>query len=289
MTAGALTDATAATDVAPPATGAATDATDVATIAATDAAAAVEIAIASTKANEPEDEAGPAAQAIEGTPAEWVDEVRREIAAGAERYSESRPQVVQDVSDVLDRLELGEMVVTVGATDAECLVLVWRRASDPRNAAHKNRIQQAVFDALADCWEDGLDQRHIVCVNGRTGRLLAALVLLDWDERNWVIKTIEQLKNDVFAAAKDAIEEVALKAADSPDLPYAAAGRNYLAADARDLVKTSEDAERRLSDSMRAAITAACGDIVDSVNARSPGAVPLHLAKSVLAEALAAV
>src|SRR5205807_946238 len=82
-----------------------------------------------------------------------------------------------------------------------CLRGVWARADDPRNAATRGQMRQALFDSLVDAWEEGIAGRKITCVNGRTTRILSALVLLDADERNWQVKKLEQFKNDIFEEA----------------------------------------------------------------------------------------
>ncbi|NBQ44183.1 MAG: hypothetical protein EBU23_17405 [Mycobacteriaceae bacterium] len=160
-----------------------------------------------------------------------IADIRRDGA----KLSEGRPALVDDAVAVAERTRRGEKVLAIGATDEECLRRVWRRADDFRNAATRGQIRQAVFDALADAWEPGQfgglggGGRHIVCVNGRTTRILAALVLLDWDQRNWGVKTLEQFKNDVFARAAAVIARVAKEAAAGPDAGLRAAAAAWQA------------------------------------------------------------
>jgi hypothetical protein len=218
-----------------------------------------------------------------------VDEIVAEIRKRGESLSDSRAHRVNDVVAVIDRIRLGERVVAVSATDEECLRRVWQRTEDPRNIDVRMQLKQAVFDALYDSWEEGIDDRAIVCVNGRTSRLLSSLVLLDWDKRNWEVKKLEQFKNDIFAAAAQVIDESARAAAASADAGQAAAGKLYLARTAAELEAVGEvpaDAEDHLANAMRDAIR----KMVDEYVAREvAGAVPSYLVSSIKEDACAAV
>jgi hypothetical protein len=222
------------------------------------------------------------------------DAVAAEIRARGEELSGGRAHRVADVESVIARTKAGERVVAIGATDAECLGRVWLRASDPRNAAVRGQMRQAVFDALYDCWEEGIAGRKIVCVNGRTARILAALILLDWDRRNWEVKKLEQFKNDIYAKAAEVIAAEAERAAASSDPELQRAGRLYLASTADEIAAVGEVPEavsERLADQMRAAIGAMVDDYVreleDDLGAK--GAIPAYMVAAVAEEAKAAV
>jgi hypothetical protein len=192
-----------------------------------------------------------------------LDTVAADIKAHGAQLSEGRPALVADALAVVERTLRGERVVALGATDGECLQRVWHRADDPRNSEMRSQIRQAVFDALADAWEPGYAgaPRHIVCVNGRTTRLLAALVLLDWDTRNWGVKTLEQFKNDAFAAASAAIAATVAMAARGSDAGLAAAAAAWTASSPEALAAAaaSEEDSERLADQLRSA----AGEAVD--------------------------
>ncbi|NBV25581.1 MAG: hypothetical protein EBS05_27190, partial [Proteobacteria bacterium] len=129
--------------------------------------------------------------------------------------------------------------------------------------------------------------RHIVCVNGRTTRILAALVLLDWDRRNWGVKTLEQFKNDAFARAAAVIARVAKEAAAGPDSGLRAAAAAWQAATPAALAAagaTDADSER-LADAMRAAVAAD----VDALARESGLALAPPVIDAVKLEAQAAV
>lgn len=199
-----------------------------------------------------------------------LDAVIADIRANGDQLSrfrpesDARPHLVADAVAVAERTREGERVVSVGATDEECLRRVWLRADDPRNAAVRASMRQAVFDGLVDSWEDdGIIGRRIMCVNGRTGHILGSLVMLDHDKRNWVVKRLEQFKNDIFAGAREVIDQVAQTAAESGAAEEQKAGRMFLAktaAEIRAIGPVSDGATEKLTEEMRVAI----GEMVDA-------------------------
>ena len=220
------------------------------------------------------------------------DEVAAEIRARGAELSEGRAHRVADVEAVIARTKAGERVVALGATDAECLGRVWLRASDPRNVAVRGQLRRAVFDALYDCWEEGIGGRKIVCVNGRTSHFLASLVLLDWDRRNWEVKKLEQFKNDIYAAAAKVIAAEAERAAAGADGDLARAGRLYLArttAEIRAIGEVPDAATGQLSGQMRAAISDMVQKYVRELDESAKGAIPPYLVAAITEEACAAV
>jgi hypothetical protein len=199
---------------------------------------------------------------------------------------------VADVEAVIAATSEGERVITIGATDAECLGRVWLRAADPRNVAVRGQLRQATFDALYDCWEEGIAGRRIVCVNGRTSRILAALTLLDWDRRNWEVKKLEQFKNDIYAAAAKVIAAEAERAAAGGDGDLARAGRLYLArsmAEIEAIGEVPDAATAQLAEQMRAAIGVMVQKYGREVDEDAKGAIPPYLVAAITEEACAAV
>jgi hypothetical protein len=222
------------------------------------------------------------------------DEVIEEIKKLGSTLSEGRPHRVADAVAVAERTKTEERVVAIGATDGECLGRVWMRASDPRNVAVRGQIRQAVFDALVDAWEDGFSGRKIVCVNGRTTRILSSLVLLDWDERNWHVKKLEQFKNDIYERAREVIAEEAERASRSHDDGKRKAGRLYLARTAAEVAAAGDapdDAVAALEDAMRVAISAMVDDYVATISQElgTDEPIPPHIVESTRMEAMAAV
>ncbi|HVE13484.1 MAG TPA: hypothetical protein VNI01_08840, partial [Elusimicrobiota bacterium] len=220
--------------------------------------------------------------------------VRAWLDAEGASLSEGRPGRLEDVRSVVERVGQETRVVALGTTDAECLRRVWLRTSDPRNAERRAALRQALFDGLADAWEEKPGQaRQIVCVNGRVSRILGALVLLDWDERNWETCRLEQLKADIFRRALGVIAAEAERAAGSADPAARLAGRALLARTPEEFAAVGpvpEDAETALAARTREAIGADVDAFVRELEARGAGkAIPPHLLEAVKTEAQAAV
>jgi len=221
-------------------------------------------------------------------------EVLAEIQAQGVELSEGRAHRLADVATAVARIGSGERVVAVGATDGECLSRVWLRAADSRNVAVAGQMRQATFDAIYDCWEDGMAGRNLVCVNGRTSRLLSSLVLLDWDKRNWEVKKLEEFKNAIFAKAAKVIRSEAKKAKSSPDLDVRNAGRLYLArtlADIQAIGDVPAAANEQLATDMRAKIGVMVDEYVKELDAElgAKGGIPEYMVDSIKEEARAAV
>ena len=228
-------------------------------------------------------------QAAETLPT--IDSITEEIRSNAKELSDNRSNMLEDALKVVDRMRLGERVVTLGATDGECLCRVWLRANDTRNSAVRKQIRQAVFDGLVDAWEPGGAHgvRHIVCVNGRTTRMLAALVLLDWDKRNWNVKSLEQFKNEIFERAAKIITneaELAAKGSD-PELRNAALAWTAKSPTEIQNLSISEEATEKLAEKMRAAISRDVDEYARELNLSET--LPAPMIDAVRMEAQAAV
>lgn len=223
-----------------------------------------------------------------------LDVIAAAIRKDGPALSDRRPALVADALAVVERAKAGERVVALDVTDEEALRRVWARADDPRNAAVRGAMRQAAFDGLADCWEEGIGGRKVICVNGRTSRSLGALVLLDHDERNWEVKKLEEFKNDIFAKAHAAITELALRAAESGDPDRQKAGRSYLAttlAETAAIGAVPEAAAERLAGELREAVAALVDARVAEIETDLgvKGAIPPYQVEAVKAEALAAI
>jgi hypothetical protein len=215
-----------------------------------------------------------------------IDDIKLEIQV----FADGRKQRVIDVNAVIDATTRGERVIAIGATDKECLQRVWLRSTDSRNADVRNKIRTAVFDALYDCWEEGIMGRAIVCVNGRTSRILATLVLLDWDTKNWEIKRLEQFKNEIFNETKKVIiHEAQLAAAQDTDIELQKAGKRYLATTNAELAtigEISDAADAALITQMHAAIDLM---IQKTIQDLPKDAIPTYMIPIISNEAKAAV
>ncbi len=100
---------------------------------------------------------------------------------------------------------------TIGATDMQVLSAVWERSKDKENIDNKNNIQEAIIHALGDMNPGGSDNINdidsMVCVTGRTSRLLESLTLLDADKTMSAAATVEMYRNEIFDNAKKIIDD----------------------------------------------------------------------------------
>jgi len=223
-----------------------------------------------------------------------LDEIAAAIKQNGQVYSEGRPEKVADALAVVERAKKGERVISLDVSDEEALRRAWARADDPRNASVRGAMRQAIFDGLVDSWEEGVAGRKIMCVNGRTSRHLGALVLLDWDERNWEVKKLEQFKNDIFAKAHETILATAQQAAESGDPDRQKAGRLYLATTATETAAIGpvpEAATEALTGEMREAISAMVDAHVAELETTLgiKDAIPAYQLEATKTEALAAL
>ena len=212
-----------------------------------------------------------------------LDEIIYEFKNNSAIFSENRLYKVKDVIDVIDRTRLGEKVISIGANDEECLRRVWLRSFHPNNDEMK--IKQSIFDVLYDCWEDGLFERKIVCVNGRTSRILSSLILLDFDTRNWEVKRLEQLKNDIYQKTAIVIEEEAKNALSSDDILYQNAGKLYLSKteeEFKNIGETSDEITEKLSKKMKESIEKMIRTFFKE------NSIPEYMIKTIIEEAQAA-
>jgi hypothetical protein len=223
------------------------------------------------------------------------DAVAADIRSNGGLLSGGRPALLADALAVVNETKKGGSIMSLGgATDAECLGRVWLRADDRRNAAARGKIRQAVFDALVDCWETKSYGRMIACSTGRSTRFLSALVLLDFDERNWTVKKLEQFKNDIFELARGVIASEAEKASRSEDVDRRKAGELYLARTAAEVTALGDVPDSAVSDlenTFRDAINKAIDDYVSALSREMNGAEPIppHMVESTRKEALAAI
>jgi hypothetical protein len=102
-----------------------------------------------------------------------------------------------------------EETTSIGGSEREILINVWKRINSPENADHCDSLQESFMEALAD----GMDKSaingtyHEVCTMGRCSRVLNSLTMLDSDPViSQPVKTKEILRNEVFMKAHQIIQ-----------------------------------------------------------------------------------
>lgn len=229
----------------------------------------------------------------EGATLPTLDEIEADIRGDWMKLAEGDKKGLDDALAVLDKARAGEIYTGTGATDEEVLRRIWARADDPKNADNRSKLRQSSFDNLKDAWENGIHGRKIACVTGRQSRQFGSLSTLDWDVDNWNVSTLEQFKNDLFKQAGELIRrEVEKTAGDSADPKMVKVAKSYLASTAAEMQAIGEiddAANEQFGNMLRQKIDQLTDDYAQSINAKSPGAIPLHMVAPVKAEAKAAV
>jgi hypothetical protein len=128
------------------------------------------------------------------------------------------------INSVLERVREGNYISTFADHEDKILSYVWKRCSHPENAGREVLMKDAVLTALLDCVENG----NIVCINGRTGRLLNCFVTLDFDEEvSRGAMTFEAYRNQIFQETKTILDDCILRAVNSGDPDMRAVGESY--------------------------------------------------------------
>jgi hypothetical protein len=115
--------------------------------------------------------------------------------------AQSNPRAAQAAQQIIDKPAVNSHLE---ATDAEVLAQIWARQSLPENKGRRDNLKAAALSALADMAEPG---PGLVCVTGRTSRLLESLTLVDYDDGLAGAATVEQYRNEIFDKARHHIEE----------------------------------------------------------------------------------
>ena len=227
-----------------------------------------------------------------------LNEIKDEINKNGRKYSNNRPHVTLKALEVIDKMENNEQIMAFeingeSITDAICLQLVWNRAEHPENQKNKELLKQSIFDNLVDCWEKDLfGNDYIVCVTGRSTRVLSSLTLLDFDETNWNVKKFEEFKNDIFNKVKTIIIENAKIATNNNDIDIQNAGKAYLATTAAELnaINTPSDAATlELNTKIKQDISNMITNYVNELEVEYNTIIPEYMKKSVEIEAISSI
>lgn len=224
-----------------------------------------------------------------------LEDISREIEAKGNIYSATptngklgapRKHMVDKAIDVIKRAERGDYSKSTESTDEEVLRRVWERANEPDNEPNREKLRQSYFDSLVDCWEGGV----IKCVDGRIGRLISSLELLDYDCDNWGVTKTETYKNEMFDIASKTIEQNAKDAAEqNEDIELKKVGLAYIATSVTEMPDTDAKKEREWIIKTRRQIEEKLDSYISAVNEKTPGAISEQNAKNIKEEACAAL
>lgn len=115
--------------------------------------------------------------------------------------------------------------------EADIFSLIWSRADHPANKTNRGLIREAVVCALVDSVEetptfDPTKRPPLlckpVCINGRIGRVINSLALLDFDPRISSVMTYEAYRNQILEETKGIFEAVLGEFEEGDDVQKAA-------------------------------------------------------------------
>lgn len=185
-----------------------------------------------------------------------------EIASARSYIRANRNGIVrQRAEEALSVMAQGGHMSTYGDNEAHIFALVWKRCSDPRNAASADTMREAVVDALADCY-DG-EPKHLVCANGRCSRVINSLALVDYDPSINGAMTFEAYKNLIMREANEIFENALAEAEDGEESERLVA-RSYTDPS----VTPDPDAEREFKNKLRDSVDRMLDNYRDKFNAR---------------------
>jgi NifU-like protein involved in Fe-S cluster formation len=126
---------------------------------------------------------------------------------------------------------------TLTENEADVFMYVWERSKLPENEKNSDLMKEAVIDALVDC----NDTYGLVCMNGRCGRLISSLALLDYDEDTSKTLTTQMIRNKIFDEVNKMIAMEINTAKTSSDSHTQLIGKYY----AGEIDMTPDDSEFR--------------------------------------------
>ena len=112
---------------------------------------------------------------------------------------------------------------TLNENEANIFMYVWERSKLPENEKNATLMKEAMIDALVDC----NDTNGLVCMNGRCGRLISALTLLDYDEETGKTFTTQMIRNKIFDEVNKMIAQEINTAKSSSDSHTQLVGKYY--------------------------------------------------------------
>jgi hypothetical protein len=112
----------------------------------------------------------------------------------------------QKVHAVLDKINNSPVLLTsLNMTNYDVLYYIYCRIYDPKNIDNQKLLLENLYANLADCYND---HGTMECATGIVVRIVSSLVLLDYDERNWIINKTEDYKNIIRSKFKLAYDYI---------------------------------------------------------------------------------
>lgn len=122
----------------------------------------------------------------------------------------------------VSKMAEGNHISTLRTTEDNVLCLVWMRSLHKDNVDVADNIQESIYLALVDCWE----HNTLVCINGRCGKVIGSLGLVDSDSDLILVNT-ENYRNQIYKEVMDIVDEKINEALASSDPAIKLAGESY--------------------------------------------------------------
>ena len=173
-------------------------------------------------------------------PAAAIEDAKKYILnkyGSGDTTSDTSAKAQRALSVINERIVQGGSISTFNDTEDAIFASVWNRTKHFSNADNGDKLRDAVVDALADSHENG----SIVCINGRTSRILNSLTTLDNDAIiSASAMTKEAYRNQIFSEARDIITREIESASESADSKLSAVGQHYLSSDDTEIDPATE-------------------------------------------------
>lgn len=156
-------------------------------------------------------------------PMESIDDAAEYIATTYSRDPLNH-QKTANATRILEQIRKGETISTFGETEDNIFGYTWERCNHPRNKKNSGLMREAIITALAD----GIEHGAPVCPNGRCGRVLNSLVILDFDQEVASgAMSFEAWRNRIFQESKTIVEREIERAKNSNDDDMRAVGEAF--------------------------------------------------------------
>ena len=125
-------------------------------------------------------------------------ELSRYLAQHCEKHYEKQREKHQLTAEhlvlLLNNIKIGTIVPELGVPEPYVIQTVWQRSFDPRNAANREAMHEALLDACASCIEGG----QCVCITGRTKQIWASMAHLDFNPEVGIFKSKQSIRNEIY-------------------------------------------------------------------------------------------
>lgn len=144
----------------------------------------------------------------------------------------------------LDKVAEGNYIESYNDSEDKIFSYVWGRSKHNDNKDQADIVKEAIIDSLASAVENG----SLVCIGGRTARVLNSLATIDTDDTiSNAAMTQEAYRNQIFTETRNIISSRIEAAKNSDNEEYANVGKLY----SGENVKINPGVEREFIDDIK--------------------------------------